>query len=78
MKKAKIVSITSAILASIYPLLALFGVEVTVEKWQIVTGGVVTLVGIIGSLFGESPAQGKIESARVELERKKAGSYTPF
>lgn len=64
--KAKSVSIVSAILAAVYPLLTLLGVEVTAEKWQVVTGGVATLVGIIGALLGESPAQPSIEKARLE------------
>lgn len=62
--RAKSVAITGAILASVYPILSLFGVEVSGEDWAKVTGGITTLVGVIVSLFGESPAQGQIERLR--------------
>lgn len=66
MKKAKLVSIVSAVMASIYPLLGLFGVDIQLENWQTVTAAIISILGLFGSTLGESPVQEKIEHARTE------------
>lgn len=62
--KAKAIAITGAILAALFPMLSVFGVEIGADDQVKIIGGITTIVGIIVSLFGESPAQSKIDSIR--------------
>lgn len=66
MNKAKLVSIVSAVMASIYPLLGLFGADIQLENWQTVTAAIISILGLFGATAGESPIQEKIEEVRAE------------
>lgn len=62
--KAKSIAITGAILAALFPILNVFGVEIGPDDQVKIIGGITTIVGVIASLFGESPAQSKIDQLR--------------
>lgn len=62
--KAKAIAITGAILAASFPIVSLFGVDLDTNEQAKIVAGVTALVGVIASLFGESPAQPTIESLR--------------
>lgn len=62
--KAKATAITGAILAATFPLMSLFGVDLNLDEQAKIVAGVTALVGVIASLFGESPAQKTIDKNR--------------
>lgn len=64
MKKAKIVGAVGAILAAVFPIMSIFGVDVDLDDQAKIIAGITSLVGIIAANLGESPVQDKIQKTR--------------
>lgn len=62
--KTRIATIIGAVLAGVFPILGILGIEISAEDQTSIIAGIVALVGVIMAALGESPVQDKIDAKK--------------